>query len=612
MPCPPSVPISVIPPVGQGVGPLVWLNGSRVARLTTPLNPSWLVYDGGLTRWGDGSATAPVLLPNLQQVQQADINFAVGLQSNGQLAAFANLAIDPNNALVTATGSTTARTLANRFADIVNVLDYGAVGDGVTDDTAAIQAAINSSSTNKIMKVFIPSGLYRTTSVLNITSPIVIEGEGAAWIGTAGTINTSSVRGSFIYANHSGKAIAITTNLNTGFQKLASFGIVRDQPAITSGWTPNANDYDIYLNGAVDTWMDGILQVNATKGVYCYGSGRMNVRNHQMEAFQVGFYVDQAYDTCTFDNIHIWPYWSVANYANVQAYTWSNLDCFYILRCDNPFFTNIFSAGSRSGFRFAQSAYGVVSRLHVVDADFDLTKYGVWVDSTVTGSPSCQFENITILGNTIATGIGMYFEGGSSVFNFGNLRISNVQKNAIYLNSANTNITIGSSYFDTWDLSSGGNAAIKTIALTNINFSIVPFFFNITNSSPQYNAPSGYLDTISVPQWLSFTPVITSATGTITSYTVNGAYRYWNGEITISYQISLTNAGTANGSIIASLPISTTTLQQSQFSGRETNVVGSSLTATIISSTSISIQKYDNTFIGSTGYNLSIGGFYRQ
>jgi hypothetical protein len=69
-----------------------------------------------------------------------------------------------NGSSVTATGSTTARTLANRFADVVNVKDFGAVGDGVTDDTAAIQAAIVATTTGKAL--FFPSGTYTFSTQL--------------------------------------------------------------------------------------------------------------------------------------------------------------------------------------------------------------------------------------------------------------------------------------------------------------------------------------------------------------------------------------------------------------------------------------------------------------
>ena len=52
----------------------------------------------------------------------------------------------------------------------VNVLDFGAIGDGVTDDTAAIQAALDSLSNPDLthQSLYIPSGIYAITSALNI------------------------------------------------------------------------------------------------------------------------------------------------------------------------------------------------------------------------------------------------------------------------------------------------------------------------------------------------------------------------------------------------------------------------------------------------------------
>ena len=81
-----------------------------------------------------------------------------------------------NGSSVTATGSTTARTLANRFADVVNVKDFGAVGDGVADDTAAIQAAVNVAGQSK--KVYIPSGIYYCSSPIISNLATSFSGDG--------------------------------------------------------------------------------------------------------------------------------------------------------------------------------------------------------------------------------------------------------------------------------------------------------------------------------------------------------------------------------------------------------------------------------------------------
>jgi len=57
-----------------------------------------------------------------------------------------------------------ARTLANRFADVVNVKDFGAVGDGITDNQTAFQAAINAALAAGGGTIYIPKGTYNFPS----------------------------------------------------------------------------------------------------------------------------------------------------------------------------------------------------------------------------------------------------------------------------------------------------------------------------------------------------------------------------------------------------------------------------------------------------------------
>lgn len=75
------------------------------------------------------------------------------------------------------------RTLQDKFDDFANVRDFGAVGDGTTDDTAAINRALNELfAREQITRVrralYFPAGKYLVTGVIKIPTYAKLVGEG--------------------------------------------------------------------------------------------------------------------------------------------------------------------------------------------------------------------------------------------------------------------------------------------------------------------------------------------------------------------------------------------------------------------------------------------------
>lgn len=79
------------------------------------------------------------------------------------------------NFLQAGTGAVT-RTAQSKLRDVVSVLDFGAVGNGVANDTAAINAAL--ASVNSGGAVYFPAGVYRVTALLAIPGGVIVYGDG--------------------------------------------------------------------------------------------------------------------------------------------------------------------------------------------------------------------------------------------------------------------------------------------------------------------------------------------------------------------------------------------------------------------------------------------------
>jgi polygalacturonase len=70
-----------------------------------------------------------------------------------------------------ANNAPTARTLPDRLADIKNVRDFDAVGDGVTDDWSAIMAAMNWRAGNTTSgTVYFPPGTYYVSGPIDFSA----------------------------------------------------------------------------------------------------------------------------------------------------------------------------------------------------------------------------------------------------------------------------------------------------------------------------------------------------------------------------------------------------------------------------------------------------------
>jgi hypothetical protein len=141
-------------------------------------------------------------------------------------------------------------TVQAKLQETVSVKDFGAVGDGVTDDTAAIQAAIDAAPFGG--SVYFPSGKYIISAAITVNKPMTIFGP------NAGSIQNNS--GSYIQQTTTSEnaftLVARTQNYAFGqygiigvtFESLAIYGNssgTKSATGIGVDTTVNSGDFHI-------------------------------------------------------------------------------------------------------------------------------------------------------------------------------------------------------------------------------------------------------------------------------------------------------------------------------------------------------------------------------
>jgi hypothetical protein len=180
-----------------------------------------------------------------------------------------------------------ARTVDSKLKDVVSVKDFGATGDGTTDDTDAIQAAIdyvesrgtlvaNKSGIGGV--VFIPTGTYIVSDTLKIeSSGVTIAGEG--W--TATTIRAvDDQKDVFLFA---GPDPFNTGNANAIAARPTGQGI---------------RDLEIYLQGSDQTDSKNTTFIKVKRGLF-------EASNLYLQGYHVGIYLGGVAEGTRLDSIYM-------------------------------------------------------------------------------------------------------------------------------------------------------------------------------------------------------------------------------------------------------------------------------------------------------------------
>jgi hypothetical protein len=307
---------------------------------------------------------------------------AYSVLGNTGAASAAGVSTLMNSIVVTSnlTGATTYRSLTNRFANVANVYDFGAAGNGTTNDATAIQAAIDSLTSGGT--VYFPPGKFYINANIYVRPGVTLQGP-YEYIGQIGNsvpglvqsgaslsallINSSfsiflqggsGITGCFIYrngmanftdgdsTNFAGSAIKIigttaTSNLNitsmsgTGTSVTVNYGTQTNQFVVgsyaTIGTRPTSNFSGIYKVTAVTATS---VTVSATaSGTWTGSAGFVSnssddsfVTNCMILGFTIGIDVNYA-QRITLENLKMDNITSIQINISADVNKINNVNC---------------------------------------------------------------------------------------------------------------------------------------------------------------------------------------------------------------------------------------------------------------------------------------------
>jgi len=265
---------------------------------------------------------------------------------------------------------------------------YLAKGDGRSDDTAAIQAALDAVGAAGGGVVYVPEGSYMVRTHLSVPAETALVG-----IGRAPAIYTEKAPGSTLLAvEGAGKAdgtpfITLQGPNSTlqGLKVLYPEQVIADAP-VPYPWTVRGGAGD----GAA---LIDVLLVNPYQAVdlATMGGSRHYIRGLYGQPLFKGIWVDKCTDIGRIHDVHFWPFWSQDK--RIFDFTEAHATSFIFQRADWEVVENIFSWGYHVGMELSASRDGATNG-QMSDVDFDGVDIGILADATQ--KPGVSISNLAI------------------------------------------------------------------------------------------------------------------------------------------------------------------------------------------------------------------------
>jgi nucleoside-diphosphate-sugar epimerase len=258
---------------------------------------------------------------------------------------------------------------AVRLADMFPVTDFGAVADGVTDNTVSFQRAVDSAALRG-GRVYIPAGKWRIGGCIKVKSGVALVGTNEAPLSPyqlTGTVilatggrdqeeapplfemwNASTAKGFTVY---------YPDQQTKDIHPYPWTFYIRNPPVVHSVQEKRAEDFDVTI--------EAITLINSYNGIRCgpEENGRHHIFNVSGCVLRRGILVDWTGDVGRIENVHFHShYWfhpaTDGNWDDVFRYMQQHLEAFIFGRTDWEYVTNTFVFPARVGYTFIRTPNG--------------------------------------------------------------------------------------------------------------------------------------------------------------------------------------------------------------------------------------------------------------